>query len=82
MQSSAAGACVSQVWEILNLKGNRDCIIGSKVTAMLLEGWSLPLGGVASGRVCACSLHSSPHHPQLLKGGHKRKKERNYETKE
>ena len=35
-----------------------NCIIGSKVTETLLEGWILPVGGVASGRVCACSLCS------------------------
>ena len=49
---------VAQVKEILNLKGNLNCIIGSKVTANLLEGLILPIGGVASGRDCACSLHS------------------------
>ena len=31
---------------------------GSKVTAILLKGWILPIGGIASGRVCACSLRS------------------------
>ena len=25
---------------------------------ILLNGWILPIGGVASGRVCACSLRS------------------------
>ena len=29
---------------------------GSKVTAILLKGWILPLSKVASGRVCACSV--------------------------
>ena len=28
-------------------------MISSKVTTILLEGWILPVGGVASGRVCA-----------------------------
>ena len=28
------------------------------VTAIMLNGWILPIGGVASGRVCACSLCS------------------------
>ena len=31
-------------------------MIGSKVTAILLEAWILPIRGVASGRVCAYSL--------------------------
>ena len=43
---------IRKMLEILNR------IIGSKVTAILLNGWVLPVGGVASGRVCACSLHS------------------------
>ena len=32
--------------------------IWSKVMAILINGWILPTGGDASGRVCACSLHS------------------------
>ena len=32
--------------------------MGSKVTAILLKGWIWPIGGVASRRVCACSLRS------------------------
>ena len=39
-------------------EGHQHCITGSKVTAILLKGWILPIGGVASGRVCACSLRS------------------------
>ena len=42
----------------LNPEGHQNPISGSKVTAMLLKGWILPIGGVASGRVCACSLRS------------------------
>ena len=38
--------------EILNLEGHLNHCIGSKVTAILLNGWILPTGGVASGRVC------------------------------
>ena len=36
---------------------NLNCFIGSKVTAILLNGWILPTGGVALGRVCpaACT---------------------------
>ena len=44
--------------EILNLEGHLNRITGSRVTAILLNGWVLPVGGVASGRVCACSLRS------------------------
>ena len=43
---------IRKMLEILNR------IIGSKVTAILLNGWVLPVDGVASGRVCACSLCS------------------------
>ena len=38
---------VTQIYDILNLKGYQNSIIGSKVTAI----WKM--GGVASGRVCA-----------------------------
>ena len=44
--------------EILNLTGHQNSIIGSKVTAILLNRWVLPVGGVALGKVCACSLRS------------------------
>ena len=50
-------------FEILVLKdgsmeGHQNCIIGSKVTVILLN-WSIEhIGGVASGRVCTCSLRS------------------------
>ena len=33
-------------------------MIGSKVKTILLDRWILPVGGVASGRACACSLQS------------------------
>ena len=42
----------------LNPEGHPNRITGSKVTAILLKGWILPIGGVASGRVCACSMRS------------------------
>ena len=42
--------------EILNPKGHPNRITGSKVTAILLKGWILPIGGASSGRVCVCSL--------------------------
>ena len=43
--------------DTLNLEGHLHRCIGSKVTAILLNGWILPTGGVASGRVCpaACA---------------------------
>ena len=43
---------------ILNLEEYLNRCISSKVTAILLNGWILPTGGVPSGRVCACSLGS------------------------
>ena len=33
----------------------QNAISGSIVMAILLKGWILPVGGVASGRVCACA---------------------------
>ena len=44
--------------EILNFKEHQNHCIGSKATAICLNGWILPTGGVATGRVCACSLPS------------------------
>ena len=44
--------------EILIPQGHQNRIIGSKVTAILLNGWILSIGGASSGRVCACSLRS------------------------
>ena len=44
--------------DILNPEGHQNRCIGSKVTAILLNGWNLPTGGASSGRVCACSLRS------------------------
>ena len=42
----------------LNLKGHQNRITGSKVTVILAKGYILPIGEVASGRVCAGSLRS------------------------
>ena len=42
----------------LNPKGHQNPTSGLKVKAILLKVWILPNGGVASGRVCACSLRS------------------------
>ena len=45
--------------EILNKKGLKNQIIGSKIVAIFLGNlWVLSIGGVASGRVCVCSLRS------------------------
>ena len=44
--------------EILNHEEHQNLCIGSKITAILLNGWILPTGGASSGRVCACSLRS------------------------
>ena len=44
--------------EILNTEGHPNRITGSKVTAILLKGWILPIGGALSGRVFVCSLRS------------------------
>ena len=41
-----------------NLEGDPNCNTGSKVRAIFQNGWILPIGGVALGRVCACSLRS------------------------
>ena len=46
--------------EILNLEGHPNRITGLKVTAILLNGWRLQIGGVLAVRVCVCSLHSRP----------------------
>ena len=47
--------------ENLNLEGHPNLITGSKVTAILLNGWILPFGGVASGRVCAQPAKQACH---------------------
>ena len=44
--------------DILNPEGHPNRITGSKVTAIFLNGWILPIGGASSGRVCPCSLRS------------------------
>ena len=42
----------------LNPERHQNSISGSKVMAILLKGLIFPNRGVASGRVCACSLQS------------------------
>ena len=38
--------------EIFNLEGHPNCITGLKVMVIFLNGWILPIGGVALRRVC------------------------------
>ena len=47
--------------KFLNLKGHQNCITGLRVTAILVKGYILPIGGVASTRVCACTLRVCLH---------------------
>ena len=35
--------CITICQEILNLKGHQNCITGSRVTAILLNGWIFPI---------------------------------------
>ena len=46
------------IGSFLNPEGHQKPLHGSKVTAILPKGRILPIGGVASGRVCACRLRS------------------------
>ena len=39
---------VTIIREILNLKGHQNHITGSRVTAILLNGWNLPIGGASA----------------------------------
>ena len=43
-------------YEIINLDGHQNRYTGSKATENMLNWWIFPVGGVASGRVCVCSL--------------------------
>ena len=47
---------VGKFMEIINLEGHPNHITESRVTAILLNGWILPIGGVASEGVRACTL--------------------------
>ena len=40
---------VTMFLEILHLEGHSNHIAGSKITAIFLNGWILPIDGVASG---------------------------------
>ena len=44
--------------EILNCEVYLNCLIGSKVTAILVNKGVLPSGGASLGRVYVCSLRS------------------------
>ena len=60
---------VSKFEEILNLEGHQNRT-GSRVTAILLNGWILPTGGVLSVRsapeACAAGLFSPTYKYQLM----------------
>ena len=66
----------------LNPEGHQNPISGSKGTIILLKGLILPNGGVALGRVCACSLRSRlvfimfPKHRCNFLFSHKKRQER------
>ena len=45
-------------YKIPNPEGHPNRITGSKVMAILLNWWILPIGWASSGSVCACSLRS------------------------
>jgi hypothetical protein len=42
----------------LNPEGHQNPISGSKVMAILLKGWILPIGGASAGEGLPCSLRS------------------------
>ena len=50
MESNSAGTLQFEDLhrEILNLEGHLNCITGSRVTVILLNGWILPIGGASS----------------------------------
>ena len=52
------------VWKILNLKGHQNFITDSKVTAILLHWWILPIGGASAVE----DLLSTGPNPSSLKG--------------
>ena len=37
---------VTQAYDILSIKGYQNCIVGLKVTVILMNGWILPIGGL------------------------------------
>ena len=57
---------VTKIWDILHLKGQKNCITSSKVMAVYLKEWILPVSGVAliKGLRVACVAGSfSINHP-------------------
>ena len=44
MASSHKTNYIKKISETLNIKGHQNCCIGSKATAILLNGWILPTG--------------------------------------
>ena len=52
MSSSYEIDYVIMINNFLNPEGHENPISASKVKAILLKGWILPIGGVVSGRVC------------------------------
>ena len=44
MESKTLNNLVTQIKNILNLKGYQNCMIGSKLTAIFPNGWILPIG--------------------------------------
>ena len=51
---------VGKFQEILNLEGHQNFTTGSRVTAILLKGRILPIGGVASPACAAGLLRITP----------------------
>ena len=45
--------CITISKEILHLEGHPNRITGSKATAILLNGWTLPIGGACEGSASA-----------------------------
>ena len=46
------------IQNVLNPEGHQNPISGSKVTAILLKGWILPIGGASAGEGLPCGLRS------------------------
>ena len=53
---------------VLNPEGHPNHMTDSKVTAILVNKWILPVGGVVSGRVC---VHRAACEAGLFSGLHK-----------
>ena len=49
---------IDYIKDILDLLKHLNCITGSRVSAILLNGWILSIDRVELGRVCDCSLCS------------------------